>query len=157
MLLKQLNRNDAEKIFVPVQNVQGETMTAGVFVCWDWRNATSHGNAVIKPTTSTIPLFAGVLAGRDLETNTDLPANSFGLVQVYGPNTSVAYNVGAASVSAAGVWLIPQNALYSGQKVNLSAGAFAYTSEALIYSRGAVIMSNDLSGTGFTDAFIRAL
>lgn len=156
MLLNQLNRQDAEKIFVTVQNANGSKLSVGQFVCWDYRNTTSLGSAVAAPATSTVALFAGVVAGGSA-TYSDIATNAYGLVQAYGVHGSVAYNVGAASLSAAGQWLIPVAALYSGQTNRLSSAVFGWTSEALIYSRGAVLLNNDLSATGWTNAFVRAL
>lgn len=156
MLINQLNRQDAEKIFVTVQNAAGEQLSVGAMVCWGWANTTSLGSAVIKPTTSTIPLFAGIVAGGSA-TYSNIATNAYGLVQAYGVHGSVAYNVGAASLSAAGQWLIPVTAQYSGQTYRLSAVGLSWTSEALVVARGAFLLNNDLSATGWTNAFVRAL
>ena len=156
MLLNQLNRQDAEKVFIAVQNAAGEQLSVGVNVCFDFRNTTSLGSAVVKPLTSLLPLFAGVVAGGSA-TYADIATNAYGLVQAYGVMGSVAYNVGAASLSAAGQWLIPVTALYSGQTYRLSGLGLSWTSESLIIARGAFLMNNDLSGTGWTNAFVRAL
>ena len=157
MLIPQLNREGPERIYVAGQNVAGETVSVGVFLCWDWRNATSHGSAVAKPATSNLPLFAGVLCGRSPSAYTDLPANSIGLIQCYGPMGSVAYNVGGASLSCAGQYLIPINAQYSGQTNQISGVGLNWTSQHLIVPRGAFLMTNDLSGTGWAQAFVRAM
>ena len=157
MLLKQLNREDAERVYVSAQNVSGATMSNGVFVCWDWRNSTSHGNAVIQPTTSTLGLFAGVLA-HNAPSYADLPSNSYGLVQVYGLHGSCTYNLAGTSVSAAGQYLIPVNAQWSGQgNVQISGSGLSFTSQSLIVARGAMLLNNDLSGSGWTTAFVRGL
>lgn len=157
MLLKQLNRDEEERLYVSAQNVAGETMSNGVFVCWDWQNSASHGNAIVKPTTSTLGLFAGVLAHK-APSYADLPANSYGLVQIYGVHGSCTYNVAGTSVSAAGQYLIPVNAQYSGQgDTEISGGGLDFTSQVLIVSRGAMLLDNDLSGSGRTTAFVRAL
>lgn len=156
MLIKQLTRDSGEQVFVVAQNAAGETMSNGVFVCFDWRNASSHGVAVVKPTTSTTGLFAGVLAHKQ-PSYKDLPSNSFGLVQVYGTHGSVAYNVGAASVSCAGQYLIPINGCYSGQTTDISGVGLSWTSQTLLIARGAFLMTNNLSGVGRAQAFVRAL
>ena len=156
MLIKQLNRDGAVEVYVTAQNAAGEVLSNGVFVCWDWRNASSHGNAVIKPTTSTTGLFAGVLAHKS-PSYADLPSNSYGKLQVFGVHGSCAYNVGAASVSCAGQYLIPINGQYSGQTTDISGKALSFTSQTLLLGRAAFILSNDLSGVGWTQAFVRAL
>lgn len=150
MIIKQLNYDDSEAVFVVGFNAAGETLSNGVNVCWDWRKASSHGSAVIKPTTSTLGLYAGALN----HNYADLPANSFGRIQVYGVHGSYAYHVGAASLSCAGQFMVPANALYSGQSV---IGLGTFTSNALVCARGAFLMTNDLSGSGWGQAFIRAL
>ena len=61
MLIAQVNREDSVKIFVEAQNVSGAKLSVGQAVCFDWRNATSHGNAVAGPTASTITLFLIVM------------------------------------------------------------------------------------------------
>lgn len=156
MLLNSLNRQDAEKIYVTAYNAANAKLSVGQFVCWDWRNSSSLGNSVNAPTVSTVGLFAGVVSGGSA-TYSDIAISSYGLVQIYGVHGSVAYNVGAASVSAAGQWLIPVATLYSGQTNRISSGILTWTSEALIISRGAQLLNNDLSATGWTNAFVRAL
>jgi len=152
MIIKQINRDDAAEIYVVGQNAAGETLSNGVFLCWDWRNASSHGNAVIKPTTSTLGLFAGVLAhkARIMPTFREIVRKNTGF-RLHG---SVAYNVGAASLSCAGQFLVPANAVYSGQSV---VGIGTFTSNALICARGAFLLTNDLSGDGWSQAFVRSL
>ena len=158
MLIKHLNRDEAEEIFVTVQNAAGETLSNGVFLCWSWLNAASHGNAVVKPTTSGLGLFAGVLAHKQ-PSYADLPSNSYGLLQVYGVHGSVAHNIAGTSVSCAGQWLIPTNALYSGQyDGNLLTGlGLEFATQCHIVARGAFLMTNDLSGPGRAEAFVRAI
>ncbi|KKM73121.1 hypothetical protein LCGC14_1413670 [marine sediment metagenome] len=157
MLFKQLNRDEAEKIYVSGQNIAAETMTAGVFVCYDHRNSTSFGNAFVKPTTSTVPLFAGILAGRDIDTFTDLPQNSYGLVQVAGVANSVAFNVGAASLSAAGQYLIPVAGQYSGQTNQVSGVGLDWISQNYFINMGVKIINNDIASDGWTQGIVHAL
>lgn len=157
MLIKQLNRTDPEKIFVIGQNVSGETFSTGVNLCWDWRNASSLGIAVTKPATSLLGLYAGVLAGGSADNYTSLKANAYGLVQCWGVHKSFAYYVGSDSVSCAGQWLIPVNGQYSGQTTDISGGGLSWTSQTYFVSRGAFLMTNDLSAAGWSEAFVRAM
>lgn len=157
MLIKQLNKTDPENIFVIGQNVAGEVLSTGVNVCWDWRNASSLGVAVTKPATSLLGLYAGAVAGGSAENYTSIATNEFGLIQCWGVHKSFAYNVGAASVSCAGQWLIPATGQYSGQTDHVSGLALSWTSQTLLISRGAFLMTNDLSATGWAEAFIRAM
>jgi len=154
MLFRQISRDDKAAVFVAGQNAAGETVTVGAALCWDWRNAASHGNAVVKPTTSGLGLYAGVNAFGYPGSYKDWPSNSYGLVQVYGVHNSALYHVGAASLSCAGQFLVPANGSYSGQTV---VGLGTFTSNALVAARGAFLLTNDLSGSGFAQAFVRAL
>ena len=62
MQLQQLNRTDAEKVFVIGQNVSTGTTVGNTLVCWESIVATaSLGNAFNKPATSNLNLFAGVI------------------------------------------------------------------------------------------------
>lgn len=147
MLIQRVNRNDAEKIFINVLNKDATANTLGYPVCFDWQNASSLGVAVDQPTTSTLALFAGV-------TVEDIAANAYGLVQIYGYCASVQINVGANSVSAAGLGVGPANALSSLQTTGYPTDAMnAINSAAPLV----VIMENDISGSGYVKAFIRAM
>ena len=140
MLLQQLNRGDAEKVFIMVQNVSGVTTTQGAMACFAILPATaSLGNAVATPATSNLPLFCGVF-------DADLASDAYGLAQVYGYRASVVVNVGGQSQSAAGGRIGPANASWTGQ------------TNGLTFALGpVVIIDNDLSGSGWARGFIRAL
>lgn len=142
MLLQQLNRTDAEKVFVIGQNVSTATTLGNTLVCWEpIVAAVSLGNCFNLPRTSSINLFAGVL-------DADAAANAFQLVQVYGYRSSVAgaVNSTATSVSAAGIIVGPE------------VGKASFTSTAASFGYGPlVVMQNDISGSGYFGTFIRAL
>lgn len=140
MLLQQLNRSDAEKVFIMVQNASGSTTTQGALACFDARTTSSLGNAVMQPITSNLAAFVGVF-------DSDLAADAFGLAQVYGYRASIVVHVGAASVSAAGLSIGPITACWSGQS-----NATFKTANGPI-----VVLENDLSGPGWVKGFIRAL
>lgn len=140
MLLQQLNRNDPEKVWVAVQNASGAIVSAHQMLCWRFEAAASSlGNAAGVPATSNLALFAGVA-------DAELAINGYGLAQAYGARDSIAINVGAASISAAGLILGPANGLSSAQSNGRS---FALGPIALF--------DNDLSGPGYARGFIRAL
>jgi len=157
MIIRQIGREDKFQVLANAFNASGEKMSVGVMVCWDWKKAASHGNAVIAPYASGIGLFAGAVAHGYPEAYTDWAANSFGLIMVEGVHESFAYSVGAASLSCAGQWQIPVATLYSGQTNNISGVGLSWTSQTLLISRGAFLLSNDLSGNGWGNAYIRAL
>ena len=140
MQLQQLNRSDAEKVFIIVQNRSGVTATQGALAGFDYSAATaSLGNAVATPATSNLALFAGVL-------DADAAADAYVLAQVYGYRASIVVHVGAASVSAAGLLIGPLNACWSGQ------------SSGRTFAMGPIaVFDNDISGPGWVRGFIRAL
>ena len=140
MLLQQLNRGDAERIFLAIQNRSGVTVTQGAMACFDYSAANaSLGNAIATPATSNLALFAGVL-------DADMSADAYGLVQVYGYRASIVVNVGGASISAAGLLIGPLNACWSGQ------------SSGRTFGLGPIaVFENDLSASGWVRGFIRAL
>lgn len=156
MLIKQITRDSGEAIFVVAQNATGAVVSVGTALCWDWRNAASHGVAVVVPTASTIGLFAGVAAYHQ-PSYADWPANSYGLIQVYGVHGSVAFSTDNTSLSCAGDWLVPAVGMASLAYVDISGKAMSRYSMNLLVSRGAWLMTNHLSATGWSQAFVRAL
>ena len=142
MLLQQLNRSDAEKVFVVGQNVSTATLNGNTLVCWEGVIAAvaSYGNAFQDPITSNLSLFAGVL-------DADVATMGYGLIQVYGARTSIAANVATAvSISCAGEILGPAAASVSGQSNGKS------------FQFGPiVVLDNAASGSTYVRGFIRAL
>lgn len=141
MLLQQLNRSDAEKVFVIGQNVSTATTVGNTLVCWESIVATaSLGNAFNQPATSNLNLFAGVL-------DADAATNAYQLVQVYGYRDSIAGQFAVnVSASAAGMILGPVAGQASGHSNGQS---FAF---------GPIMgMQNATSGVGFYRGFVRAL
>ena len=157
MLIKQLNRDEAETVYVSVQNVAGAKVSVGQMLCYDWQATSSFGNAVTKPAVSNTTLFAGVVTGGTDDNPSDIADDAYGLLMASGPCTSVAYNVATTSVSAAGLWLLPIAAQYSGINTQISGKALSVVSESYYLNKGAIVLENDLSASGFTAAFVRAL
>lgn len=89
MLFQQLNRTDAEKVFIICRNTSGGTLAVNVPVFFE-TDAVTDGNAVSQMVTSGGHLFAGI-------NDASLTDDSYGLVQVYGARTSAVY---IATVSA---------------------------------------------------------
>ena len=141
MLLQQLNRTDAEKVFVIGQNVSTATTVGNTLVCWESIvAAASLGNAFNQPATSNLTLFAGVL-------DADAAANAYQLVQVYGFRASIAGQFAVnVSCSNAGMILGP----VAGQASGHSNG------QSFVF--GPIMgMDNAVSGVGYWRGFIRAL
>lgn len=141
MLLQQLNRTDAEKIFVIGQNVSSGTLTGNSLVCWEGviASTVSLGNAFMSPITSNLTLFAGVL-------DADVASNAWQLIQAYGARTSIAAFISNVSHSCAGYVLGPVAGLGSGQTQGKS------------FQFGPIVVfDNAASGEVYLRGFIRAL
>lgn len=145
MLLQQLNRSDAEKVFIIVMNASGVTVTQGALACFDARTTNSLGNAVMQPITSNLAAFAGCF-------DADLAADAFGLVQVYGYRASVAVRpagLNEAVITASGIQLGPITGAWSAQSQLLGPiGSF----------HGPIVLLDPaVSNLGWAKGFIRAL
>lgn len=141
MLLQQLARTDAEKVFVIGQNVSSGTLSGNNLVCFSGPIAStvSYGNAFQEPITSNLTLFAGVL---DADTTT----MGFQLIQVYGFRASIAAFISNVSHSAFGYVLGPVAANNSAQ------------SQGKSFQFGPIVcFDNAISGEGYVRGFIRAL
>jgi hypothetical protein len=95
MILQQINRTDAEKVFISVNNSTSTQLSAGYLVVFNVRNvASANGSDIETPCTSGLPAFAGVVNNTTLATGYAIgsqgsTAGTVGLVQVYG--YSIAY------------------------------------------------------------------
>ena len=98
MLFQQLNREDAEKVFIICKNTSGGTLAANVPVYFE-TDEQSNGHAVSQMIGSGNLLFAGI-------NNASLVDDGFGLVQVYGYRTSAVVSPVVSTYS-----LVPGQAL----------------------------------------------
>jgi len=143
MLLQQLNRSDAEKVFIICRNTSGATLAADLPVYFE-TDAVSDGNAVSQcQTAAGTNLFAGI-------NDASLADDAYGLVQVYGYRASVVVSAVVSSYSIApGSRLVGvASAAYLAYGSALSGGL---TTELLLASAA------DKSATANCKAFIRAL
>jgi hypothetical protein len=101
MLFQRVNRTDAEKVFIIVQNVSAATVTAGYSVVWD--GTAPDGVRVSKPASATLSLFVGIA-------NSDIADSSYGLVQVYGYKSQAYLTNDTSTAVAIGDILVPVNA-----------------------------------------------
>lgn len=141
MLLQQLNRTDAEKVFVIGQNVSSATLPGNGPVCWEGviASTVSQGNAFMSPITSNLSLFAGIL-------DADVASGGFGLIQAYGARASIAAFISNVSHSCAGYVLGP------------IAGNGSMQSQGKSFQFGPVVVfDNAASGEVYLRGFIRAL
>lgn len=106
MLFAQLNRSDAEKVFIIGKNTSGSTVSAGAPLYFE-TDAVTDGNSVsaVNGILEGLGNFAGIA-------NSQVSNNSYGLLQVYGFRQS-AYVSAASAGCAIGIPLLPvANQLY---------------------------------------------
>ena len=140
MKIQQINRGDAEKVFVQGYNDTGAAISAGYMVCAHVRTAASaNGSSVEKPVTSALPAFMGVA-------DADTAASGYVPVQVYGYSNK-------AYVSASG-----GETVAPGQVVGPVTGQWYLNSAGQSTNLGpAIIMSQRAGGAAANPVFIRAL
>lgn len=104
MRFRQVNRTDADKVFIMVRNVSAATVSAHVPVEWDVVVATD-GNAVTACKSGSLSgLFAGVL-------DKALADSAYGECQVYGFRQSAYVSRASAGVTP-GQFLKPVGAYF---------------------------------------------
>lgn len=148
MQIQQVNRVDAEKVFIIVKNTDGTgSMTTGLGVCLVQAGASIDGVSAVQQTAGTIKGFVGVA-------NQDIAINAFGLVQSWGFAASVQISgVGSSITVTAGDTLKP----------GAVAGTFfsSLTDQALstlLYRYAYVATTQTVSANPvWTSAIIRAL
>ena len=101
MLFQRVNRSDAERVFVVVQNVTGAALAAGDALVLD-HVTTVDGVRVIKPVTANLNLVG-------LATSA-IADNGYGLAQAYGLCTFASVIQDITTAQAAGILLEPTNA-----------------------------------------------
>jgi hypothetical protein len=156
MLFQQLNREDAEKVYIICKNTSGASLAANLPVYFE-TDAQSDGLCVSQMVTSGNTLFAGI-------NDATLADDGYGLVQVYGYRASVVYCPQVSSYSAIpGTRLVGvAGAAYLGFGTALSG---ATTTDALLHTENdqfviameTIASADGKSSTGNIKCFIRAL
>jgi len=107
MVIQQLDRNDAEKVFIIVDNGAGATIPAGGAVIWE-TTSDANGLRVVVPTTAHKHLFAGIM-----DKSMASVTGSYTLMQVYGYRSSALYGAfassGASQAEGAAQPVVPVN------------------------------------------------
>lgn len=117
MLIQGLNQSQPDNVYVSVYNDEGTTLTTGLPVAFDLVTSIDGVNARIANAAADYPGFIGVA-------KKDIPANSYGLVQVGGYVASVLLsNVGSSVTINAGDPLVPAPAgFFSGAPTYANSG-----------------------------------
>ena len=92
MLFQKLNRKDAEKVFIPVLNQEGATITAGLPVAFAPGVSTDGISAVVCNAAADFPGFLGIAVQ-------DIANNDYGLVQIAGYVGSVLLSNAGTSIT----------------------------------------------------------
>lgn len=145
MLFQQLNRSDAEKVFISVRNITGATVSAGIPVEWDVVTATDGNSVTAAKSGSLAGLFAGV-------TDASMADSAYGLVQVYGYRQS-AYVSAASAGNAPGTFLTPAAGIFT--DATMSAATTSGHTKVVLFETVAAAAGS--SATAQYNVFIRAL
>lgn len=149
MLFQQLNRTDAEKVFIICKNTSGATLNANVPVYFE-TDEQSNGLAVSQMVAGAALLFAGI-------NHSSLADDGYGLVQVYGYRQSAVVCPVVSSYSAVpGTQLVgAAGAAYLAYWSALSATAFNV--ETFVTCMETKASADGKSATSNAMVFIRAL
>ena len=101
MLFQRINRSDAEKVFMAVQNISGGTLAVNTAVVWD-TSSSGDGVRVTTPATDTLSCLVGIV-------NRAIVDSAYGLVQAYGYRASAVVNRDTTAIVAGDI-LIPIDA-----------------------------------------------
>jgi hypothetical protein len=156
MLFQQLNRSDAEKVFIIVKNTSGASLAANLPVYFE-TDEVSDGVAVSQMVTGGNLLFAGI-------NNATLADDAYGLVQVYGKRTSAVVSpvVSSYSLTPGQRCVGVAGAAYLAYGSALSAGAdtdakLLPSLDAFVISMETIASADGKSATANASVFIRAL
>lgn len=151
MLFQQLNRDDAEKVFIICKNTSGGTLAANVPVYFE-TDEQSNGLAVSQMVTGGNLLFAGI-------NHSSLADDGFGLVQVYGYRQSAVVSPVVSSYSLVpGTPLVGvAGAAYLAYGSFLSAGLSLAAVDLFVTAMETIASADGKSATSNAVVFIRAL
>lgn len=159
MEFQRINRSDPEKIFAVVYNSYSTAaLSSGQAVMWDYATD-ADGVSVTKPAASNKAgdghfgtAFAGIAAEA-------ISAGDYGLVQVYGYNSSVRVRTqtGGAPAIAAGTALTLQSAIFALESYKGSAAATSTATQHLFHPAGFALAAQASFTTKAVACFIKAL
>jgi hypothetical protein len=142
MLIPHVVQIEADKVFINFLNVQAVTVQAGDAVAWD--TGTSDGVRATQPLTATLSLFMGIC-------DSDTPASSYGLAQVYGYRSQALITNDTSVSVLAGDILVPVTATDRLARSAASDGKTGFLFAGEIYA------TNTTPVAALKKVFIRAL
>jgi len=144
VIIQRVNRTEAEKVFIIVENASGGTLSGNHPVAFTTTAASVDGLKVLAPASGQVQTFVGHM-------DADLGDTEYGLAQVWGYRDSVAiFATGTSGTVAVGIALGP------------GAGSDGVNSTGLLDSFGPVIGLEAIGAAicspgGYAKGFIRAL
>lgn len=130
MRFQQINRQDAERVFVAVKNVTGASVSPGQVLVDDV--SAPDGVRCSKPATATLSLCRGVV-NSGVDGNTNIANGDYGEVQAYGYRSQAYVTNTTNQAIAAGDILIPVDAAFHLARSGASDGksGFVFAGEAV--------------------------
>jgi len=150
MLFKQINKADAEKVFIVCRNTSGATVAANLPLYFE-TDAVTDGNAVSQMVTLGNFLLAGI-------NDASLADDAYGLVQCYGYRTSAVVSAVVSSYSLVpGTPLVGvAGAAYLAYGTFLSANIMA-DFDNQVFSMETIASADGKSATANCRVFIKAM
>lgn len=142
MMIPHVVSTEADKAFVNFLNVQAVTVQNGDVIAWDV--GTADGVRATQPVTATLSLFMGIC-------DSDTPASSYGLAQVYGFRTQALITNDTSVSVVAGDILIPVTATDRLARSAASDGKTGFVFAGELYA------TNTTPVAALKKVFIRAL
>lgn len=144
MLTQQINKENSEKVYVTVTNMEGATITTGLPVAYVLGNSMDGSGVVIANAAGDYPGFMGV-AFRDI------PRNGYGLVQISGYVQSVLIsNVGSSITINATDPLVPG-------PVGFFSGAPTYANSGFKWVQAASNVPAAVSAAAYVSGLIKVV
>lgn len=166
MIIQEVNRTDPEKIYMIVHNTEATSITRGqgvAFVGGAAAQVSNDGISAVRATANAdLMRFAGIA-------NRDIPADGYGLVQIWGyvdsimfshrasnttigfdPNVAHSYLIPSATKAGAFTSTAPQDAL---SVVGVGGGAMIQAWDTVVLSLSLHSAGGHVWGKGFVRGF----
>lgn len=157
MLFPRVNREDAEKIFTVIHNVDGTTVTTGMGVRYAGglpaEDVSADGISAVKITSVTfMPVFAGIA-------KRDIPSDDYGIVQCWGAVDSVLLSHVGTSITVGTVGGVVNTYLQPSPIAGVFTSALnMHLTVAIPYKKLNIFNSSEtISAAGYCKGFVRAL
>lgn len=142
MQLQSVNRENPERIFIKVKNVEGATITTGLPVAYALGTSNDGVSATLADSAGAYTGFLGVAVA-------DIANNDYGQVQIAGfVNSALVSNIGTSLTINSGDPLVPAPA-------GFFSGAPTYANSGFKWLHAASNVPAAISGVGYVSGIIR--